>query len=214
MNWLAKLMGGRDGATSPDTNVLQTIADWKALPACDPNRPHFEARYTIVNTEASGLNLDHDTLLSVAAIGLNEGILTPDDSFYASLEPHPAATLAELLRFAGKEPLVVFNAGFNRSMLERAFDTHLGFVPELIWLDLFILLPTLFPDRINRNARLADWMEAFDIETFQRHHALGDAFVIAQLMLAAQARALAQGVSTPRALVEMERARRQLQRHT
>ncbi|MDX9837057.1 MAG: 3'-5' exonuclease [Azoarcus sp.] len=212
MNWLAKIMGARDGATGPDTTVVQTIENWKALPACDPNRPHFEARYVIVNTEASGLNLDHDTLLSVAAIGINEGILTPEDSFYAALEPHPAATLAALLQFAKKEPLVVFNAGFNRSMLERAFDTHLGFIPDLIWLDLFILLPTLFPDRINRNARLADWMEAFNIETFQRHHALGDAFVIAQLMLSAQARALAHGANTPRALAEMERARRQLQR--
>jgi DNA polymerase-3 subunit epsilon len=55
-------------------------------------------------------------------------------------------------------------------------------------------------------------MKAFGIETFQRHHALGDAWVIAQLMLAAQSRALQAGTSSARSLADLERNRRQLSR--
>ena len=52
-------------------------------------------------------------------------------------------------------------------------------------------------------------MAAFEIETFQRHHALGDAWAIAQLFLAAQSRALSLAVTNPRALAEHAQAYRQ-----
>lgn len=59
--------------------------------------------------------------------------------------------------------------------------------------------PRCFPERLERPGRLADWMAAFEIETFQRHHALGDAWAIAQLFLAAQSRTLARGHQSARA---------------
>ena len=214
MNWLAKLISGRNEAGALDAVVRESIAQWKALPESDPNRPHFECRYTVVNTEATGLSVDQDKLLSVAAIAVNEGLIAPAESYYATLEPDPAITLANLLSFVGKGPLVVYGAGFNRTMLDRAFEQHLGFTPDLIWLDLYILLPSLYPERIDHSTRLAEWMRTFDIETFQRHHALGDAWVIAQLLIAAQARSLAIGAGTVRVLAELERSRRQLHRPT
>ena len=117
--------------------------------------------------------------------------------------------LAGLLAFVGRSPLVVFNATFNRTILERAFARQLGFTPEFLWIDLYFLLPSLFPERLERPGRLADWMAAFEIETFQRHHALGDAWAIAQLFLAAQSRALSLAVTNPRALAEHAQAYRQ-----
>ena len=104
---------------------------------------------------------------------------------------------------------MVFNASFNRSMLERAFQHHVGFTPSFVWIDLYLLLPSLFPEKLDRPARLADWMAAFGIETFQRHHALGDAWAIAQLFLAVQARALSFAVSTPAGLADHQSAYRQ-----
>lgn len=212
MNWFSRFLPGRDGSAPSDAATRALINQWATLPDCDPNKPHFETRYVVVNTEASGLDLERDTLLSVAAIAIVEGQILPSDSYFATLGDQAAAALAGLLEFAGKRPLVVFSADFNRTMLERAFETHLGFTPELIWLDLYVLLPALFPERLARPARLAEWMDVFGIETFQRHHALGDAWVIAQLMLAVQARALAQGAHSARLLAEIERSRRQLQR--
>ena len=85
MNWLAKLISGRNEAGALDAVVRESIAQWKALPESDPNRPHFECRYTVVNTEATGLNVDQDKLLSVAAIAVNEGLIAPAESYYATL---------------------------------------------------------------------------------------------------------------------------------
>jgi len=210
MNWLARLLSTRSAAAPLDAGLRETLAQWQMLPAADAGTPHFEARYVIVNTEATGLDLDRDQLLAVAAIALDCGLLSPAASYYAKLADDAAAALVGLLAFAGAGPVVVFNAGFNRSLLERALDEHLGVEPQWLWLDLHWLLPSLYNELIGDPARLADWMKVFEIETFQRHHALGDAWAIAQLMLAAQSRALALGLNTPRSLAELERSRRQL----
>lgn len=213
MNWLTRLLVPRSDATSLDAALRETLAHWQALPRPELGKAHFETRYVVLNTEATGLNLDTDRLLAVGAIALDGGVLAPAQSYYAKLEPDPATALTNLLTFCGAGPVVVFNASFNRTLLERALDEHLGIVPDWTWLDLFWLLPGLYGETIDGPARLADWMKAFDIETFQRHHALGDAWAIAQLMLAAQARALAIGLNSPRSLADIERSRRQLRPH-
>ncbi len=211
MNWFGRLRPHDNTAlTGANADALRR---WQALPAADPARAHFETRYTVVNTEASGLDLEHDRLLAVAAIAVDGGLLDPAQSYYATLEADAETALLELLTFAGKGPLLVFNADFNRGMLERAWRMRLSAEAELPWIDLHFLLPTLFPERIDAPARLADWMEAFGIETFQRHHALGDAWAIAQLFLAAQAKALQGGAGSARAILDLERSRRQLWRH-
>lgn len=207
MNWLNRIIPGRGEAG--DTNH-PGLAAWRALPEADLARPHFETRYVVVNTEASHLDLERARLLSVAAIGVNGGRITAADSHYATLGDTPAEALQSLLEVAGKAPLVVFNARFNRVLLERAFAAHFGLEPQLLWLDLYVLLPALFPELHNQPVRLAEWMASFGIETFQRHHALGDAWAIAQLLLAAQARAQQQGAGNARALADIERSRRQL----
>lgn len=212
MNWLTRLISPRSDTSSLDAQLTTALHRWQALPEIEPGRAHFESRYVVVNTEATGLNRDRDQVLALGAIAIDGGVITPQESFYAKLDPDPAAALLNLLTFAGKGPIVVFNAAFNRAMLERLFETHLGVTPELVWIDLYVLLPALFPERIDTPARLADWMASFDIETFQRHHALGDAWVIAQLMLAVAARGLTQGIGTPRGLADLERTHRQLRR--
>jgi len=212
MNWLTRLLGNRPELESLDAKVRDAITHWQALPPPDLGRPHFETRYVILNTEATGLDLDQDKLLAVGAIGLDGALLSPRDSYYAKLEPDPAKALADLLTFTGNEPVVVFNASFNRTQIERALAEHLGVEPDWCWLDLYWLLPSLFDDYIDRPARLGEWMKVFGIETFQRHHALGDAWAIAQLMLAVQSRALQANTSTARSLADLERNRRQLSR--
>lgn len=208
MNWLNRFRATRQDA-APAPAIGELLRRWDALPAPDLGRPHFDTRYVVINTEASGLDLEHDRLLAVAAIAVDGGLINPRESYYARLEPDPAAALAGLLEFAGKAPLVVFGAGFNRSILQRAWQQWLGVEPELSWLDLFWLMPAVFRPGLDGPTRLAQWMKIFDIETFQRHHALGDAWSIAQLFIALQGRATAQGAGSPRALAELERARRQ-----
>ncbi|ENO88518.1 3'-5' exonuclease [Thauera linaloolentis] len=207
--WLSRFLSSpTNDAPLPD-QAATALRRWAEQAPADTGRAHFETRYVVVNTEATGLDLEKDRLLAVAALAVDGGLLAPHDSYYGTLASHPASTLAELLGVAGKAPLIVFNAAFNRTLLEHAFDEHLGIESETLWIDLYFLLPALFPERNERPARLATWMERFGIETFQRHHALGDAWAIAQLFLAAQARASEQGAHTPRALADIERTHRQ-----
>ncbi len=207
--WLSRILPGRSTSQGRDPAAASVLQRWESLPEPDLARAHFETRYVVLNTEATGLDLDKDRLLAVAAIVVDSGLISTRDSYYAALEPSPASSLAGLLELAGKGPAVMFNTPFNRGMLERALADHLGIELQISCLDLYWVLPALFPEKLEKPARLADWMAAFEIETFQRHHALGDAWAIAQLFLAAQARALAQGTTSVRALAELERTYRQ-----
>ena len=212
MNWISRFIGGRGEGDALEPGIAEALAHWQALPDVDLSRAHFEARYVVVNTEATGLDLDRDRLLAVGAIAIDGGLITPVDSFYATLDTSPSRALSGLLAFARKDPLVVYNAAFNLGMLEPLIEQRLGLGLDADVIDLYFLMPALFPERHGNPVRLAEWMESFGIETFQRHHALGDGWVIAQLFLAAQARALAQGATSARALLELERAYRQYRR--
>ncbi|QID18122.1 3'-5' exonuclease [Nitrogeniibacter mangrovi] len=211
MNWLTKIFSGDHPAASLPEALRGRLERWRVLeaPALDAN--HGELRYVIVNTEATGLDPANDRLLAVAAIGIDRGVLAHRDAFEMSLDT-PAQTLVALLEFIGKSPVVVFNADLNRQALMAAFETHLGFEPDLEWLDLYWLLPCLFNDKHDRPVRLKDWMKTMAVETFQRHRALGDAFAIAKLFLAAQSRATIRGLRTPRSLMELATTRKRQQR--
>ncbi len=210
MKWLSRLLTPRSDTATLSLALRETLSAWQNTPAPDLGKSHFETRYVVLNTESSGLDVDRDRLLSVAAIALAGGTLVAEDSFHAQLDPDPETALVNLLTFAGNGPVVVYGAGLNRVMLERALDVHLGIQTEWLWLDLHCLLPAVFPEKISRPTRLSEWMRSFDIETFQRHHALGDAYAIAQLMLALEGRATRRGMISPKALAELERTHRRL----
>jgi DNA polymerase III subunit epsilon len=210
MKWLTRLLSNRSDTASLGAALSETLAHWHALPPPELGKSHFESRYVVLNTQSTGLNVDKNHVLAVAAIALDSGTLDPADSYFSAFEPDPATVLTNLLTFSGGGPIVVYNASLNRVMLERAFDRHLGVTPQWLWLDLYWLLPTLFNEHIDIPTKLADWMRIFDIDTFERGHALGDAYAIAQLMLALESRALKRGMVSPRALADAERARRQL----
>jgi len=191
-NWLTRLLSGN--------------------PRNNPDLPHFETRYAVINTEASGLNPDSDRLLAVAAIGIEGGVIDPNNSYYAATTPSADEALAGLLDFIHDKPVVAFNTSLQRALLDRSLGDKADALAQTTCLDLYYLLPALFPEKRDLPGRLADWMALFDIETFQRHHALGDAWAIAQLFLAVQGRALSQGLVTASALHDAEHAYRQLRR--
>jgi DNA polymerase III subunit epsilon len=209
MNWLTRLLPGRS-SPALDFALRARLEHYAGRPEPDLGRSHFESRYVVVNTEAAGLDLEKDPLMAVAAITVQGGAIDPARALYAPLGEKPGEALVSLLEFVDRAPVVLFNASFNRTHLERAFDQHLGLDLDLTWIDLYWLLPVFFPEHHNDPARLAEWMAAFGIETFQRHHALGDGYAIAQLLLATLGRSLAQGITTPRGLAETERSHRWL----
>ena len=106
--------------------------------------------------------------------------------------------------------MVVFNAPFNKGLLERAFEQELGNRLELEWLDLMVLMPTLCPERIEGQARMDAWLGAFGIERLDIRNPLLEALAVAQLHQVAIARANGQGMPTPRDLLETQNSRKWL----
>ncbi len=208
-SWLSRLLPTRAPGRAA---AAELVRNWLTAPEANLDLSHYETRYVVVNTEASSLDRSNARMLAVAAISVQQGVIDPTDSYYHQLGDDPAPALAGLLEFTGHQPVVMFNAGFHRLLLESALSSQFGISPAWHFSDLYFLLPALFPERFEHPVRMADWMRSFDIETFQRHHALGDAWVIAQLFLAAQTRALGRGANSPAALIEMERTHRHYRR--
>lgn len=211
MNWISRILPAR-AAGPASSEASGAVQRWQDAPEANLERSHYETRYVLVNIEASSLDRSAAQMLSVAAIGIDRGVIDLRDSYYAELGASPANALAGLLDFVGRQPVVMFNAGFHRLLVEGGFSRQFDFIPAWRYIDLYLLLPALFPDRFEKPVRLAEWMRTFGIETFQRHHALGDAWAIAQLFLAAQARALARGVVCARALIDYEQTHREYRR--
>jgi len=211
MNWLSKLFAGDHPAAGLPASLRERLESWQTLPEVAIDDAHADMRYVVVNTEATGLDLSGGRLLAVAAIAIEGSTLAYRDAIELPLDD-AAATLVELLEFVGKSPVIVFNADFNQQALMGAFETHLGFEPELTWIDAYWLMPCLFNDQHDRPVRLAEWMKSMKIETFQRHRALGDAYAIAQLFLAAQSRAAMRGQRSARNLLDLALTRKRLQR--
>ena len=159
MNWLSRFLPGGGPGLSPEQQAgLDLVA---GLPAPDLIRSHYETRYVVVNTETGPADGAGQRLLAVGAVAINRGLIHPGDAWHARLGEQPADALIGLLRFIARAPVVVFNAPFNQGTLARAFDQHLGSQPALEWLDMMVLLPSLYPERIGGQARMDAWLDAF-----------------------------------------------------
>lgn len=208
MNWLSRLLPGSGPALDPgQQTALDAIT---ALAAPDLARSHYETRYVVVNTETGPMEGGGQRLLAVGAVALNQGLLHPGDAYRAKLGSAPVDALIGLIRFIARAPVIVFNAPFNQGTLERAFEHNLGCQPELDWIDLMVLMPSLFPERIAGQARMDAWLGAFGIDRLDHRDALLEALCVAQLLQVALARANAQGLATPRELLDTQSSRKWL----
>ena len=207
MNWLSRFLPGSGPGLSPDQQASLEIAG--SLPAPDLARSHYETRYVVVNTETGPAD-GAQRLLAVGAVAINRGLIHADDAWQARLGDKPADALIGLLRFIALAPVVVFNAPFNRGTLERAFEQHLGNQPTLEWLDLMVLLPSLYPERIGGQARMDAWLGAFGVDRLDHRDALLEALAVAQLHQVALARARSQGLVSAQDLLETQSSRKWL----
>ncbi|MES2960532.1 MAG: 3'-5' exonuclease [Pseudomonadota bacterium] len=174
-------------------------------------KPAAEARrWVVVDVETSGLDVQHDRLLAIAAVGLRlDGKAAPritlGDSFEAVLRQDssladksnillhgigvgeqragvPAAeVLAAFETWLAGAPLVAFHAPFDQAMITRAMAAALGRTPASPWLDLEPVADALFPEVGGRT--LDDWLAHFGIDCAVRHQAAADTFATAELLL-------------------------------
>ena len=201
---------------------------YRSREAPDPGMPCAAGRIVVVDVETSGLNPYRDRLLSIGAVAVNGGLVRLDQGFETVLrqeEPsdhgnilvhgiggseqisgrEPAWALLDFLNFSGRDPLVGFNAAFDRIVIDRATRAALGIKPANVWLDLAILLPALFPRRVAGARTLDEWTDTFGIDNYSRHDAVADALATAQLLLVMLARARHEGLTSCAQLMSLQR---------
>ena len=208
------------------------IPSW-LRPWLDPQlaRPVERGRWVVVDVETAGLNPTRDALISIGALGVNDGAIDLADSFEVvlrqdapstspNIEVHgiggdeqlggedPAAALRAFLDFVGRDPLVAYHAPFDAMVLGRALQGRLGVRFHRPWLDLADVAPLAWPGRAEGG--LDVWLQALGIPMAYRHRAIVDCLGTAQLLLAILAESGRLRARTQRRLLALSRGDRWL----
>jgi DNA polymerase-3 subunit epsilon len=182
-------------------------------------------RWVVVDLETTGLNLNRDQVLSIGAVVIEDGAVDFSQLFERTLHraetklspsvlihglgpsaiaagSDPVQALLEFMEFVGDSPLLAFHARFDQHMLGRALKDSLGYRLAHPFLDVAEIAPMLCPQAPIRDAGLDDWIEYFNLQVGERHHASADALATAELMLILFSRARQQHIDTPQTLQE------------
>ena len=206
----------------------ERLRRWMALPEQEMALPHARARYVVVDMETAGGDPRRGALIAIGAVGVERTRIELADCFSATLRrgradagtsgaasgrehlpatgTDPALAMLDLLEFLGKAPLVAFDAGSSRAVLERTIKATLGVPVGRTWVDLAVVLPVLFPDA--RCPTREAWLGWFGLAAGAWRDALGDAFVTAQLYLAVLEAATRAGAVNAAQLIAMRQASR------
>lgn len=184
--------------------LLKTLAR-RLRPAQDID----DTRWVVLDVESSGLNVESDRLLAIAAIAVHiDGKnlrIALGDSFEVVLRHDapvadksnillhgigvgaqrrgvaPATALLAFERYIGKSPLIAFHAAFDQAMILRGFDAAVGRRPPNVWMDLAPLAAVLHPKVKARS--FDEWMVQMNITCAVRHQAAADTLATAELLL-------------------------------
>jgi DNA polymerase-3 subunit epsilon len=205
----------------------ERLVAWRKLPPANLLLPHVRARYVVVDTETTGLDMRRDQVIAIGAAAISAGALPLSDCFETVLRQEkssananilihgiggqmqlsgvePQTGMLDFLDYVGRAPLVAFRAEFDRTMLTRALKSILGVRIYRPWMDLAFLLPALFQGTECNS--LDDWLAHFDIAPAARHQALADAFATAQLLQVALHAADRHGMGNAAGLIAMQKA--------
>jgi len=220
-------------APAPTLSPAQSarLAAWQAQ-ATGQRKPGFDhRRCVVVDVETTGLNLMADTLISIGAVAVVDGLIALGDSFYVVSQQResssrdnilvhgisgtvqregidPVEAMLAFLEFLGDSPLVAFHVTFDETMIKRALRQYLGLSFKHPWLDLAYVMPALHPPLAYSHRALDDWIGRFNIRIEARHNALADALATAQLLQIALAQADKKDVVGLPGLRDLERSQR------
>ena len=232
MSFVSSLLRPRHTLTVEQQHAIER---WRELPRPRLTEPLDAARFVVVDVETTGLDIRNDRLLSIGAVIVERSAMVigstlevvvrqPAPSADDNILVHriggteqmsgvePADALLAFLDFAGKYPIVGFNAGFDRTMIDRALRELLRVRTDSAWIDTSPLARALLPDRIPPEQTLDAWCAVTRIDNYQRHRALADALATAQLLLVLLDAAARRDIDTVAQLVELEKDQRWLER--
>lgn len=214
-----------------------TQAAQAAEPVALENQALSDETIVAFDLETSGLDIHTDTVLSIGAVTIRQQSIAFGQAFHevlatpsAELDQDsqlihgltlkdlaagspPRAALLRFLRYSSNRIWLAYHAEFDRVMLQQAILHWLGVNFDPRPLDMAELAPMLFPEKGPAYAPLDHWLNAFGLIAHERHNALDDAMVTAELMLIMLAQAHRQGYQTWGELHGKLSAWRQVQRH-
>ena len=193
-------------------------------PAALDERPLARQRLVVVDLETSGLDLQRDHLLAIGAVVIEDGAIDLSQQFECTLRQadhragpstlihgiapsavaagrEPDEALLDFMQFVDDSPLLAFHAPFDQHMLERALRERLGYRLRHPFLDAAVLAPLLCPEAPPYRG-LDEWLEHFQLQASERHHASADALATAELALILFSKARRQGLDN---LAELQR---------
>jgi DNA polymerase-3 subunit epsilon len=166
-------------------------------------------RWVTLDVETSGLDMQRDQLLAIAAIGIqvdwhsNRLEIVPADSFEIVLRQEvtsskdnillhgigvgqqrqgvaPPLALQQFLDFVGNAPLLAFHAAFDKTIIERFVRLHLKQSLRNEWVDIEHLCAVTHEQVRARS--LDEWMAHFGIQCAVRHQAAADTLAECELL--------------------------------
>jgi len=214
----------------PDSAVVRAARDhWRRLAPNDERAPCGSLRFSVVDTETTGLDPYHADLLSIGYCRIEHGAISLADSLEITVRPRApsehenvlvhgighaeqaaggaqAEAIGAWLMAATPAVLLGYHALFDATVLARAARESLDVRLPLDWLDIALLLPALAaePASHTRVHPLDHWLQQLDIATAGRHGAVTDAYATAQLALLVLQRAQARGIHNVHGLRKLQ----------
>lgn len=207
-----------------------------AVPVLMEDQPLSDESIVVYDLETSGLNPYTDTVLSIGAVTIKNSAIDLGNVFQEILASSaelnnesqlihgltlkdlaagspPRAALLRFLQYSTDRIWVAYHAEFDRVMLKKSIELWLGVSYDPRPLDVAELAPMLFPDKGPAYGPLEHWLRVFGLTIRERHNALEDAMITAELMLIMLDRAHHLGYHSWGELNEACLAWRKLQRH-
>ena len=191
------------------------------------------ASYAVLDFETTGLDLEHDHVLSYGVVPVEDGRIRLSGARYAVVRP-PIAVPSDSIRVHGVRPVELEDAPeledvaaellgalADRHMVAYAAEIELAFLGRLHEgrglprprrvidvIDLAVEVATREGGEASPSLRLSDLAERYGVPFARTHHAFADALITAQLFLVLATRLEGLGVGGVRGLLRAGRSRR------
>src|SRR5699024_1875352 len=203
---------------SPARSLTASMAARLAqLPAPLDSTAALTERFVVLDVEATGLNTRKDLILAIGAVALQDGGIVLGDRFHCVLKREHEVTdsvvidglgpdavaqgvsveegLLSFLEFIQDSPLLAFHAPYDEQLLTRELRNAFDYRWQHRCIDVAELAPLLTGAPL-KESTFDDWLTYFNIPLLERHHAWGDAYATATMVLQLFRLAQQQGIHT------------------
>lgn len=195
-----RLLNDADGSLKKRIEALDSTR-------IDETQSLLNTKFVVLDFETTGLNIRKDLPIALGAVSVENARIQNGRQFEKILF-HPntevgAATLVhgivpgdiekgaditesliDFYEYAQNSILIAFHAPFDKAILNKAAQTHLGVTPGFPFFDLEDIACACYP-AIGKNLRGLDaWCQHFGFDmSIDRHNASADAMISAELLL-------------------------------